>query len=68
MRRRSRHSSTSGAPLEHSATPKECGVDARSDVGVDEALRKLATLLARQAAREIFERECARDVNSGDLQ
>jgi hypothetical protein len=35
----------------------ESGADAVADVKCDEALRALARSLARQAAREIFERE-----------
>jgi hypothetical protein len=34
---------------------------------VDHALWALARLLARQAAREVFERECAQDVKAEDL-
>lgn len=38
-------------------------VSGTSREALDHALRALARLLGRQAARELFERECARDVN-----
>lgn len=59
MRRRSRHTSTSGEPPDWPATTVDDAVDstAQSDAALDDALRALARLLARQAAREIFERE-----------
>ena len=67
MRRRSRHTSTQGEPPEWPAK-----VDESADAGtqwdalLDEALRALARLLARQAAREIFERECGEDETCSD--
>lgn len=63
MRRRSRHTSTNGAPPEWPATTVEESADAvtQSDAPLDEALRALARLLARQAAREFFERERGED-------
>ena len=63
MRRRSRHTSTNGEPPELPATAVDASPDAgtQSDAPLDDALRALARLLARQAAREIFERECAHD-------
>lgn len=56
MRRRSRHTSTNPEPPEWPATTVNDDVDAtmRSDATLDDALRALARLLARQAAREIF--------------
>ena len=70
MRRRSRRTSTSGEPPEWPAATVDDSVDRliRSDAPLDDALRALARLLARQAAREIFERECAQEVNPEDLQ
>jgi len=63
MRRRSRYASTNGEPPEWPATtgdqPASAGT--QSDAPLDDALRALARLLARQAAREIFERECGED-------
>src|SRR5688500_1336961 len=69
MRRRSRHTSTNGEPPEWPATTVDDAVDAATqpDAPVDHALRALARLLARQAAREVFERECGQDVNPEDL-
>jgi len=69
MRRRSRHTSTNGEPAEWPATAVAQSTDAgtQSDAPLDEALRALARLLARQAAREMFERECAQDVKPEDL-
>ena len=69
MRRRSRHNSTNGEPPEWPATTVDDSVDAATqlDAPVDHALRALARLLARQAAREVFERECAQDLNPEDL-
>ena len=63
MRRRSRHTSTNSESPEWPATTIDDAVDAttHSDAALDDALRALARLLARQAAREIFERECALD-------
>jgi hypothetical protein len=57
MRRRSRHTSTNGEPPEWPVSDA-C---TQSDAALNEGLRGLAGLLARQAARGIFERECARD-------
>ena len=59
MRRRSRHTSTNSEPPEWPATTVDQSADAvtQSDAPLDEALRALARLLARQAAREFFERE-----------
>jgi hypothetical protein len=70
MRRRSRHTSTNPEPPEWPATTIDDAVDptTQSDAALDQALRGLARLLARQAAREIFERECAQEVNHEDLQ
>ena len=63
MRRRSRHARKQGEPPERPTTTVDEAVDVitRSDAPLDDALRALARLLARQAAREIFERECALD-------
>jgi hypothetical protein len=70
MRRRSRHTSTTSEPPEWPATRVDDAIDAgtQSDAALDQGLRALARLLARQAAREIFERECAQEVNPEDLQ
>jgi hypothetical protein len=70
MRRRSRHTSTDSEPPGWPATTVDDAVDAgaQSDVALGQALRALARLLARQAAREIFERECAQELNPEDLQ
>ena len=70
MRRRSRHTSTNSEPPEWPATTIHDAVDAttQSDAALDDALRALARLLARQAAREVFDRECAQGVNPEDLQ
>jgi hypothetical protein len=64
MRRRSRHTSTNGEPPEWPATTVDAGT--HSDAPLDDALRVLARLLARQAAREIFERECGEDETCSD--
>ena len=63
MRRRSRHTSTNGALPEWPTTTVEESADAgtQSDAPLDEALRALARLLARQAAREFFEGERGED-------
>jgi len=70
MRRRSRQTSTNNEPLEWPATTADDAVDAgtQSNAAFDDALRALARLLARQAAREIFDRECAQEVKPEDLQ
>ena len=70
MRRRSRHTPTNGEPPGRPATTvdESVGAGTLSDAVLDDALRALARLLARQAAREIFERECAQEVNPEDLQ
>jgi hypothetical protein len=64
MRRRSRHTSTNSEPPEWPATTVDESADAatQSDAPLDEALRALARLLARQAARELFELERAEEV------
>jgi hypothetical protein len=51
------------------ATNTHDRVDVRdaSSEALDHALRALARLLARQAARELFERERTRDLNPEDL-
>ena len=69
MRRRSRQTPTNGEPPGRPATTVDESVSAGtlSDAVLDDALRALARLLARQAAREIFERECAQDMNREDL-
>ena len=68
MRRRSRRPMPVHRELEAPATnsQKHADVDAdgASREALDHALRALARLLARQAAGEQFERECARDVNA----
>jgi hypothetical protein len=51
------------APATNSHDRADVGVDGTSREALDQALRALARLLARQAAREMFEGECARDVN-----
>lgn len=63
MRRRSRHTSTNTEPPEWPATTVDESADAgtQSDAPFEEALRALARLLARQAAREFFERERGED-------
>lgn len=70
MRRRSRHTPTNGEPPGRPATTvdESVGAGMLSDAVLDDALRALARLLARQAAREIFERECAQEVEPEDLQ
>lgn len=69
MRRRSRHTPTNGEPPGRPATTvdESVGASTLSDAPLDDALKALARLLARQAAREIFERECAQEVESEDL-
>ena len=59
MRRRSRHTRKQSEPPERPTTTVDEAVDVitQSDAPLDDALRALARLLARQAAREIFERE-----------
>jgi hypothetical protein len=66
----SRQTSTNNEPLEWPATTADNAVDAgtQSDAALDDALRALARLLARQAAREIFDRACAQEVKPEDLQ
>ena len=68
MRRRSRRTRAHGEPPEWATTTVKESVDAftQPDAALDDALRALARLLARQAAREIFERECAQDVKSSE--
>ena len=58
MRRRSRHTSANGEPRERPAAKVDDSVDGltQSDALLDDALRALARLLARQAAREQFDR------------
>jgi hypothetical protein len=70
MRRRTRRTSTSGELPEWPATTVDESIDAatQTDAPLDEALRALARLLARQAAREIFEREYGEDVTCSDRQ
>lgn len=70
MRRRSRHTSTNGAPPEWPTTTVEESTNAgnQTDAPLDEALRALARLLARQAARDIFEREYGEDETCSDRQ
>jgi len=67
MRRRSRPTTPVHQELEAPATNSQSradvDVDGTSREALNHALRALARLLARQAARELFERECARDVN-----
>jgi hypothetical protein len=64
MRRRSRHTSTNSEPPEWPATTVDPGT--QSDAPLDDALRVLARLLARQAAREIFDREFVDDETCSD--
>jgi hypothetical protein len=68
MRRRSRHTSTNSEPPEWPATTVDQSANAvtQSDAPLDDALRALARLLARQAAREMFERECGEDETCSD--
>ena len=68
MRRRSRHTSTQGEPREWPATTVDESADGgtQSDAPLDEALRALARLLARQAAREMFERERGEEETCSD--
>jgi hypothetical protein len=67
MRRRSRRTTPVHREYEALATNShrrgDVDADGTSREALDHALRALARLLARQAARELFERECARDVN-----
>jgi hypothetical protein len=64
MRRRSRHTSTNSEPPEWPATTVDESAEAvpQSDAPLDDAPRALARLLARQAARELFELERAEEV------
>ena len=64
MRRRSRHTSTQGEPPEWPASTADAGT--QSDASRDEALRALARLLARLAAREMFERERGEEETCSD--
>ena len=57
MRGRRQHSDP--WPPRREPTSRSFDEDVESDARTDEALRALARLLARQAAREIFERESA---------
>ena len=50
-------------PATRGTPPRPPDADVETDVQTDEALRALAKLLARQAAREMFEREST-DVHS----
>jgi hypothetical protein len=52
------------APATNSQKHADVDADGASREALDHALRALARLLARQAAGEQFERECARDVNA----
>jgi hypothetical protein len=69
MRRRSRRTSPTaeerGAP--GIDTRHRVDADGTSTDALDQALRVLARMLARQAARKVFERQCVRDGNSEDL-
>lgn len=69
MRRRSRPPLPTSGQYEAPATNTHGGVDVddASTEALDHALRTLARLLARQAARELFERERARDLIPEDL-
>ena len=60
MRRRTRHASIQGEP------PAKADAGTQSDARLDEALLALARLLARQAAREIFERERGEEETCSD--
>lgn len=68
MRRRSRRTMPVHRELEAPATNSRRNLDVHgtSREALDQAVRALARLLARQAARELFERECAHNVNQGD--
>ena len=66
MRRRSRHTSTQSAPPEWPAKVDDSAAATQSDAPLDEALRALARLLARQAAREMFERARGEDETCSD--
>lgn len=69
MRRRSRPPLPTSGQYEAPATNTHDRVDVNgaSSEALDHALRTLARLLARQAAREFFERERGRDTNPEDL-
>ena len=64
MRRRTRHASTQGEPPAKVDESADAGM--QSDAPLDEALRALARLLARQAAREMFERERGEEETCSD--
>lgn len=64
MRRRTRHASIQGEPPANVDESADAGT--RSDAPLDEALRALARLLARQAAREMFERERGEEETCSD--
>ncbi len=67
MRRRSRHTTTQSAPPEWPAKVDEAADSGtESDAPLDEALRALTRLLARQAAREMFERERGEEETCSD--
>jgi len=67
MRRRSRHTPTLGEPPEWPAKVDESADSGtQPDAPLDEALRALARLLARQAAREMFERERGEEETCSD--
>jgi hypothetical protein len=59
MRRRSRHNGSPSDASEWPLPPTDStrGAAAEIDATLDEALRALARLLARQAAREVLDRE-----------
>jgi hypothetical protein len=69
MRRRSRPPSPTRREYEAPATNTHDRVDedAASSEALDQALRVLARLLARRAARELFDDECGRDMSFEDL-
>ncbi len=71
MRRRSRPPLPTREPYEAPATNMQNDVhvdaDSASSEALDQALCALARLLARQAAREVFERDRARDSDPEDL-
>ena len=64
MRRRSRHEATTRAPYEAPATNISNAVDPNgaSREALNQPLRALARLIARQAARETFDRSSQRTV------
>ena len=72
MRRRSQRTMPLHRELEAPATNSQKRVDVdveeTSREALDHALRALARLLARQAARELFETEHAGDLNPEDEQ